>query len=125
MITPGPHSPVRPVIRAFYATLQELGAQAAATRYAATLRAQLEQAGQRVTPGVAPLDLVVDDQVGVVLMPLAGLITALTRRRIRRALRAAESPAVAVLLAFQPYPRLARVDVWRTALPETGKASVP
>jgi hypothetical protein len=111
MIQPGPASPFRPIIQAFYNTSNALGKDAKFETYVKTLRRYLKDDGHRVQELSAPLiDMVVDERVGVAVLPLTGMITDLTRERLRNVLATGEYPAVALMAAFRPTPRLARVD---------------
>ena len=111
MIVPGCASPLRPVLHAFYAAGHALGYGATPEAYLKALRQYLEAHEHRVRAAAIPrLDLVVNDRVGVAVLPLTGLLTPVTRQRFRRLLMLEASPVVVVLMAFVPEPRLARVD---------------
>ena len=109
MILPNVASPLRPVLQAFYATSHELGATATPARYRQCLRQHLERTGQRVrTPAEPPLNLLVNERVGVVVCPATQ--GAPTHHQVRQALNSSEAPLVALILEFAPHPRAARVD---------------
>lgn len=114
IIRPGLTSPLRPVIRAFYTATHETGPDAGPATCLQALRAALDTAELNVGTGPPPLDLVVSECIGVMVLPLPALFEATAIRRQVRA-RLAEVPEleVALLMAFTPRPRLARINAPR------------
>ncbi len=114
MILPGLTSPLRPVIRAFYTATHEMGPDAGPDACLQALRKALETAELHVSGAPAPLDLIIGERIGIVVLPLPALFEATAIRRQVRA-RLAEVPEleVALLMAFTPRPRLARINAPR------------
>lgn len=111
MILPGRTSPLLPVIHAFYVASYALNTSTTPEAYLKVLRQQLETSGQRVrVSDIAHLDLIINERIGVTVLPVTGLLTSLTRTRFRRILSAETAPEVALLMAFVPEPRVIRVD---------------
>ncbi|HHS98588.1 MAG TPA: hypothetical protein ENK08_11985 [Chloroflexi bacterium] len=111
MIFPDLTSPVRPVIAAFYRATYRIRPGSGRAEWVRVLREVLAEEGLSVGRTAAPyLDLVVEGQVGVAVLPSAEDLTQETRRRIREGLAADGGPEVVLLMAFVPQPRLGRVD---------------
>jgi len=111
MILPGLTSPLLPVIHAFYVASYALTYAAAPEAYLKVLRQQLETGGQQVRASAIPhLDLIVNERIGVTVLPATGMLTGLTRTHFRGILSAETAPEVALLMAFVPEPRMIRVD---------------
>lgn len=112
MIPPSRSSPLRPVIAAFYQTFHQARASWGKDDFSQTLRDVLAASGVSATlASNAGIDLVVDDRIGVVILPDARRLTDATRRSVREVLGGDGTPEVALIMAFLPRPRIARVDV--------------
>ncbi len=115
MISPGPLSPLRPIISAFYRASLLVSPDDNPAACLRLLSHELAADGlHAITSPSLPLDLVVDDSVGLLLLPSSSLLTDDARRCTRAALSASHAPPVALLLAFFPQPRLRRVDAPRS-----------
>lgn len=111
MIFPDFTSPLRPVIAAFYRATYRIRPESGPKEWARVLRQLLVGEGLRVERAAVPhLDLVVEERIGVAILPSTEDLTEATRRRIREALAANGGPEVVLLMAFAPCPRLGRVD---------------
>jgi hypothetical protein len=111
MITPRASSPLRPVIAAFYETSHLAQAGWGKDDFSQTLCDVLSADGVEVTSAATgDLDLIVDGRVGVVILPEAGRLTDAARQSVREVLDGEDMPEVALILAFLPQPRIARVD---------------
>lgn len=116
MIVPDLSSPLRPVIAAFYEAACLVQPDWGADKIAQTLRQILVANGNHaVASSVAGIDLAIGEQIGVVVVASTQQITEATRRAVRQALAADGAPKVALIVAFAPIPRLARVDAPRQA----------
>lgn len=114
MIVPSASSPLRPVIVAFYQTSHQVRPGWGKDELSQALREVLTTNGISATSSsIANLDLVVEGKIGVVILPAAASLTDATRRSIREVLAGEDAPEVALIMAFLPQPRIARVDAPR------------
>ncbi|MCP4542295.1 MAG: hypothetical protein GY832_34670 [Chloroflexi bacterium] len=114
MITPGITSSLRPVIAAFYETARQMDPGWGLEKCRQTLRRVLASDKLSVETSSFPdLDLIVDERIGVTILPSATQLTDAARHRIRQALSGIGAPRVALIAVFSPHPRLARVDAPR------------
>ena len=114
MIMPRATSPLRPVITAFYITFYQSRPEWGKDRFIQTLRDILIANGSRVTSLADELDLIIDGQIGVVILPSTQQLTEEMRRHVRQVLTGG-TPEVTLIMAFTPQPRLARVNAPRRA----------
>lgn len=119
MIVPGLASPLRPVLRAYYTTTHQVGPDAAPATCLQTLQDALSEANLTInTTAPQPLDLIVEGRIGVAVLPLPALLTAKAiRRQVRQCLTAEQNLEVALLIAFTPRPRVARINAPHPDLP--------
>lgn len=116
MIVPDITSPLRPIIAAFYRAAYMVGLDWGVEETVRSLRQVLADSGLQVEAApIAELDLIVDEMIGVAVVPSVADLTDDVRRRVRKAMAGDGAPGVALLMAFVPRPRLARVDVLRRA----------
>ncbi len=114
MITPGVTSPLRPIIAAFYETARRVEPGWGADKCGHLLRQVLLSVELSVETSPFPgLDLIVSERIGVIILPSATLLNDDARCRIRQTLSDDSAPRVALIVAFLPHPRLARVDAPR------------
>lgn len=124
MILPNVASPLRPVIAAFYATCYQAQPGWEKHDYTRALRGILNANGSATTsPPTAAADLVIDERIGVVIVSDTRQLTDATRRRVRQSL-AGDGLEVALIMAFSPQPRLARVDAPRRARGQAAPSSL-
>lgn len=118
MILPTLASPLRPIIRAFYNTSHQVGTAVTTTTSLRVFQEQLALLALTVsTQAPDPLDLIIEQRIGVAILPLAGLLTTETLyRRVRHCLRVTPPLEVALLMAFTPVPRLARINAPLSAI---------
>jgi len=65
-----------------------------------------------------PLDLIVERRIGVAVLPLPALLTAKAiRRQVQQCLTTEPDLEVALLMAFTPRPRVARINAPHSVLP--------
>ncbi len=110
MIAPGPDSPLRPVLTAYYRTIATVTTNTGPEAYLRCLRAALAQTGARVNGGGAALDLIVDGRVGVAWCAGRDQPDAAVRGRVATALAAPDAPEVALILVAPPYTRVVRIN---------------
>ena len=121
MIFPGIGSPLRSVIAAFYETSYLVEPGWGPAECGQALRQVLASDGICVGTSSSPdLDMVVDERIGVTILPSTTLMTAAPRQRIRKALSADGAAEVALVMAFVPRLRLARVDAPRNSKGQAG-----
>jgi len=114
MIQPGITSPLRPVITAFYAAAQAFALEKRSkTQRLQDLRHALVACGLRVASTSNPhVDLVVNDRVGVMVLPDGtSLDRAYCRQTRQMLITTAKTPDVVLLMVYTPHLRLARIDL--------------
>ncbi|MCP4536649.1 MAG: hypothetical protein GY832_05840 [Chloroflexi bacterium] len=126
MITPGISSPLRPIIAAFYETAHQVEPGWGAKDCSHTLRQILVSNGLLAEmPSSSGLDMIVNQRIGVTILPSATLLTDDTRRRVRQMMSGTGALRVVLIMAFLPYPRLARVDAPRNPGKEVKSRDAP
>ncbi len=123
MIAPGPDSPLRPVLTAYYRTIATVTTNTGPEAYLRCLRAALAQAGARVNGGGAAFDLIVDGRIGVAWCVGRDQPDAAVRARVVEALAAPGAPEVALILVAPPHTRVVRINRGRPDAPPTICAS--
>jgi hypothetical protein len=114
MIVPSPSSPLRPIIAAFYQTSHQARPSWGKDELSQTLRAALDANGVDATSSpIEALDLVAGGRIGVVILIATRSLTDAARRSVRQVLTGDDAPELALIMAFLPTPRIARVDAPR------------